>query len=171
MKAKYALSWQEPCISSANGCVCTWLLKFWCTSGCARSHCQASQMWIRSGSASEDLMKVHISLSTWKASMESQSNTSVDDSKAANMSVRRKVDVFFSIGPSVLIGLCSLYRVETSAPGLSGHYWYKSINYSHVSFDADKTFHSPHVVADWGGRNFVYLLWVVPKWLCGRKIV
>ena len=31
---------------------------------------------------------------------------------------------FFSIGPSVLIGLCSLYRVETSAPGLSGHYWY-----------------------------------------------
>ena len=32
---------------------------------------------------------------------------------------------FFSIGPSVLIGLCSLYRVETSAPGLSGYYWYK----------------------------------------------
>ena len=31
---------------------------------------------------------------------------------------------FFSIGPSVLIGLCSLYRVETSAPGLSGYYWY-----------------------------------------------
>ena len=56
--------------------------------------------------------------------MESQSNTSVDDSKAANMSVRRKVDAFFSIGPSVLIGLCSLYRVETSAPGLSGHYLY-----------------------------------------------
>ena len=31
---------------------------------------------------------------------------------------------FFSIGPSVLIGLCSLYRMETSAPGLSGYYWY-----------------------------------------------
>ena len=55
----------------------------------------ASQMWIRSGSDSEDLMKVHISLSTWKASMESQSNTSVDDSKAANMSVRGQVDDFF----------------------------------------------------------------------------
>ena len=40
-------------------------------------------------------MKVHISLSTWKASMESQSNTSVDDSKAANMSVRGQVDDFF----------------------------------------------------------------------------
>ena len=37
---------------------------------------------------------------------------------------------FFSIGPSVLIGLCFFYRVETSAPGLSGHYWYivKDIN-------------------------------------------
>ena len=32
--------------------------------------------------------------------------------------------MLFSIGPSVLIGLCSLYRVETSAPGLSGYYWY-----------------------------------------------
>ena len=31
-------------------------------------------MWIRSGSNSEDVMKVHISLSTCKASMESQSN-------------------------------------------------------------------------------------------------
>ena len=31
---------------------------------------------------------------------------------------------FFSIGPSVLIGLCFFYRVETSAPGLSGYYWY-----------------------------------------------
>ena len=37
---------------------------------------------------------------------------------------------FFSIGPSVLIGLCSLYRVETSAPGLSGYYWYTNIHHS-----------------------------------------
>ena len=39
---------------------------------------------------------------------------------------------FFSIGPSVLIGLCSLYRVETSAPGLSGHYWYR--NYMKLTY-------------------------------------
>ena len=32
--------------------------------------------------------------------------------------------MIFSIGPSVLIGLCFFYRVETSAPGLSGYYWY-----------------------------------------------
>ena len=36
---------------------------------------------------------------------------------------------FFSIGPSVLIGLCFFYRVETSAPGLSGYYWYIYIIY------------------------------------------
>ena len=35
-----------------------------------------------------------------------------------------RVHVFFSIGRRVLIGLCSFNRVETSAPGLSGHYWY-----------------------------------------------
>ena len=32
--------------------------------------------------------------------------------------------LFFSIGQGVLIGLCFFYRVETSAPGLSGYYWY-----------------------------------------------
>ena len=32
---------------------------------------------------------------------------------------------FFSIGQRVLIGLCPrFYKVETSAPGLSGYYWY-----------------------------------------------
>ena len=31
---------------------------------------------------------------------------------------------FFSIGLLVLIGLCFFYRLETSAPGLSGYYWY-----------------------------------------------
>ena len=31
--------------------------------------------------------------------------------------------IFFSIGLLVLIGLCFLYRLETSAPGLSGYYW------------------------------------------------
>ena len=36
---------------------------------------------------------------------------------------------FFSIGPSVLIGLCFFYRVETSAPGLSGYYWYINDTY------------------------------------------
>ena len=32
--------------------------------------------------------------------------------------------IFFSIGLLVLIGLCFFYRLETSAPGLSGYYWY-----------------------------------------------
>ena len=32
---------------------------------------------------------------------------------------------FFSIGLLVLIGLCLFYRLETSAPGLSGYYWYE----------------------------------------------
>ena len=31
--------------------------------------------------------------------------------------------IFFSIGLLVLIGLCFFYRLETSAPGLSGYYW------------------------------------------------
>ena len=34
--------------------------------------------------------------------------------------------IFFSIGLLVLIGLCFFYRLETSAPGLSGYYWYTS---------------------------------------------
>ena len=33
--------------------------------------------------------------------------------------------IFFSIGLLVLIGLCFFYRLETSAPGLSGYYWYQ----------------------------------------------
>ena len=32
--------------------------------------------------------------------------------------------IFFSIGLLVLIGLCFFNRLETSAPGLSGYYWY-----------------------------------------------
>ena len=59
-----------------------------------------------------------------KASKESQSNTSVADSKAANMSLRGRAHDFCSIGRRALIGLCFFYRMETSAPGLSGHYWY-----------------------------------------------
>ena len=35
--------------------------------------------------------------------------------------------IFFSIGPRVLMGLCFFNRMETSAPGLSGHYWYGKI--------------------------------------------
>ena len=35
--------------------------------------------------------------------------------------------IFFSIGLLVLIGLCFFYRLETSAPGLSGYYWYNHI--------------------------------------------
>ena len=40
--------------------------------------------------------------------------------------------VFFSIGLLVLIGLCFFYRLETSAPGLSGYYWYI---YDMIQFD------------------------------------
>ena len=35
--------------------------------------------------------------------------------------------IFFSIGLLVLIGLCFFYRLETSAPGLSGYYWYITV--------------------------------------------
>ena len=35
--------------------------------------------------------------------------------------------IFFSIGLLVLIGLCFFYRLETSAPGLSGYYWYNPL--------------------------------------------
>ena len=49
-------------------------------------------------------------------------STLVDDLAAF---ARRKGACFFvSVGRRVLIGLCSFNRVETSAPGLSGHYWY-----------------------------------------------
>ena len=43
---------------------------------------------------------------------------------------------FFSIGPSVLIGLCFFYRVETSAPGLSGYYWYIYIYFSAITMQS-----------------------------------
>ena len=36
---------------------------------------------------------------------------------------------FFSIGLLVLIGLCFFYRLETSAPGLSGYYWFFYYHY------------------------------------------
>ena len=40
--------------------------------------------------------------------------------------------IFFSIGLLVLIGLCFFYRLETSAPGLSGYYWYNIYIYVRV---------------------------------------
>ena len=43
--------------------------------------------------------------------------------------------MIFSIGPRVLIGFCFIYRVETSAPGLSGHYWYI---YIYIYIDIDR---------------------------------
>ena len=39
--------------------------------------------------------------------------------------------IFFSIGLLVLIGLCFFYRLETSAPGLSGYYWY-TLQFHHL---------------------------------------
>ena len=60
-----------------------------------------------------------------KASIESQSNTSVDDSKAANMSLRGRVHDLFSIGRCVFIGLC--FSIEwklppPACPGTTGIY-------------------------------------------------
>ena len=43
----------------------------------------------------------------------------------------RAGDCFFSIGQRVLIGLGFFHRVETSAPGLSGYYWYHMYDISH----------------------------------------
>ena len=48
---------------------------------------------------------------------------------------------FFSIGLLVLIGLCFFYRLETSAPGLSGYYWYRIV--------CDKRFPLPSFAFDW----------------------
>ena len=41
---------------------------------------------------------------------------------------------FFSTGLLVLIGLCFFYRLETSAPGLSGYYWYLILSYLILSY-------------------------------------
>ena len=66
--------------------------------------------------------------------------------KAAEKEGIRAGDCFFSIGQRVLIGLCFFYRVETSAPGLSGYYWYiiyDSIIYSIFFATYDYSLPSP----------------------------
>ena len=62
--------------------------------------------------------------------------------------------LFFSIGLLVLIGLCFFYRLETSAPGLSGYYWYiKRIKMYGEMWILD-------VHANWKNTRQKHILWI-----------
>ena len=81
------------------------------TSGCARSHCPASQMWIRSGSA------------TWRRQCHRNWTHPLTTPKQQTCQWERRWMIFF-YRPKCSYRFIFFLRVETSAPGLSGYYWY-----------------------------------------------
>ena len=85
------------------------------TSGCARSHCPASQMWIRSGSA------------TWRRQCHRNWTHPLTTPKQQTCQWERRWMIFF-YRPKCSYRFIFFLRVETSAPGLSGYYWYHHIS-------------------------------------------
>ena len=87
------------------------------TSGCARSHCPASQMWIRSGSA------------TWRRQWHRNRTHPFTTPKQQTCQWERRWMIFF-YRPKCSYRFIFFLRVETSAPGLSGYYWYNLHTYT-----------------------------------------